>query len=89
MMVGAFTKDSGWAGTLSLGLGTGATRWSFMGRAMHKACDQRRSGQRSYESGSVVSLHRLFLLAQTGITFHLLYSQSGKAFNRLWKLLVR
>lgn len=44
--------------------------------------------KRSYESGSVVSLYRLFLLAWAGISFHLLDLESGKAFNRLWKLLV-
>lgn len=55
---------------------------------MHKACDRDVQAKRSYESGSVVSLDRLVLLAQAGISFHLLYLQSGKTFNRLWKLLV-
>lgn len=44
--------------------------------------------KRSYESGSMISLYRLFLLVQAGISFHLLHLESGKVFNGLWRLLV-
>lgn len=44
--------------------------------------------ERSYESGSTVSLFRLFLLAQAGISFHLLRLEPGKVFNGLWRLLI-
>lgn len=42
----------------------------------------------SYESGSIVSLCRLLLLARAEISFHLLHLRSGKVFQVLWRLLV-